>query len=99
MEKAPKVIEKLDTAVKRLETFMTSQGVEYSPESVHNLKGTEARVRFIECFKEVQRLQTQLDQYTDLSETDKSAIQEIISTEQLCLLKRTDRRAENAHLR
>jgi type I restriction enzyme R subunit len=83
VEKAPKVIEKLDAAVKKLETFMNSQGVEFSPESVNNLKGTDARVGFIECFKEVQRLQTQLDQYTDLREADKSAIQEIISTEQL----------------
>lgn len=83
VEKAPKVIEKLDAAVKKLERFMKSQGVEFAPESVSNLKGTDARVGFIQAFKEVQRLQTQLDQYTDLSEADKSTVQEIISTEQL----------------
>jgi type I restriction enzyme R subunit len=62
---------------------MTSQGVDFKPEDVSNLKGTDARVQFINSFKEVQRLQTQLDQYTDLSDDDRDAIQQIIPTEQL----------------
>ena len=44
---------------------MTSQGLTSSPEEVANLKGDEARSQFINLFKEIQRLKTQLDQYTD----------------------------------
>lgn len=33
-----------------------------------NLKGDIARAGFIDKFKEVQRLKTQLDQYTDIKE-------------------------------
>ena len=46
---------------------MKSQGLAGKPEDVANLKGDDARVAFIKHFKEVQRLQTQLDQYTDLT--------------------------------
>ena len=50
-----------------LDNFMKSQGLEAKPEDVPNLKGDDARAAFIKQFKEVQRLQTQLDQYTDLT--------------------------------
>jgi type I restriction enzyme R subunit len=83
VDKAPKVIEKLKTAVKDLDDFMQSQGLEAKPEDVPNLKGDDARAQFINRFKEVQRLQTQLDQYTDLSEENKQTIQEILPKDQL----------------
>src|SRR5205807_7393388 len=67
VDKAPQVIEKLKTAVTDLNNFMTSQKLEPKPEAVPNLKGDDARAAFINKFKEVQRLQTQLDQYTDLT--------------------------------
>jgi hypothetical protein len=41
---------------------------------VPNLKGDDARSAFINHFKEVQRLKTQLDQYTDLTEENKNAL-------------------------
>jgi type I restriction enzyme R subunit len=69
VDKAPVVIEKLDAAVTRLADFMQSQGLACTPEAVHSLKGDDARAAFIQNFKEVQRLKTQLDQYTDLTET------------------------------
>ena len=46
---------------------MASRGLPCAPEQVANLKGDEARGQFINLFKEVQRLKTQLDQYTDLT--------------------------------
>jgi len=67
VDAAPKVIDKLKEAVSNLNTFMNSQGLECSPEQVASLKGDEACVQFISSFKEVQRLKTQLDQYTDLT--------------------------------
>ena len=83
VDPAPKVIEKYDTAVNNLETFMKSQGLECKPEDVSNLKGDEARVGFIKQFKEVQRLKTQLDQYTDLSDEQVSSVKEKMPEDQL----------------
>ncbi len=83
VDKAPVVIRKLEDAVEKLETFMKSQGLDCAPEAVPNLKGDEARAAFITRFKEVQRLKTQLDQYTDLTEEDKGSIEEILPREEL----------------
>ena len=51
---------------------MKSQGLDCEPEAVPNLKGDDARAAFIKHFKEVQRLKTQLDQYTDLTDESKA---------------------------
>lgn len=83
VEKAPKVIEKLKTAVKSLSDFMQSQGLEAEPEAVANLKGDDARVAFVKQFKEVQRLQTQLDQYTDLTGEEKQTVEQVLPKEKL----------------
>lgn len=83
VDKAPAVIQKLETAVQNLDQFMQSQGLESKPEAVPNLKGDAARSQFINLFKEVQRLKTQLDQYTDLTEENKDEIEQILPKEQL----------------
>jgi len=83
VDQAPVVIDKLDTAVKKLNDFMQSQGLQSIPAAVPNLKGDQARSQFVNLFKEVQRLKTQLDQYTDLTETHKDAIAQIITIEDL----------------
>lgn len=83
VDRAPKVIERLKTAVKSLSDFMTTQGLEAKPEGVANLKGDDARTAFIKQFKEVQRLQTQLDQYTDLTDEEKQTIEQVLPKEQL----------------
>jgi type I restriction enzyme R subunit len=70
-------------AVEKLASFMTSQGLENRPEEVNNLKGDEARGQFINLFKEVQRLKTQLDQYTDLSDENRETIEQIIPQDTL----------------
>jgi type I restriction enzyme R subunit len=83
VDKAPVVIAKLDGAIKKLDEFMKSQGLENKPEEVPNLKGDAARSQFINLFKDVQRLKTQLDQYTDLNDEQKQTIEQVISKEQL----------------
>lgn len=83
VDAASVVINQLEEAVKRLDLFMQSQGLAYAPEEVPNLKGDAARIVFIERFKDVQRLKTQLDQYTDLTEEDKAAIEQVLPQEQL----------------
>ena len=83
VDTAPKVIEKLQGAMEKLDGFMKSQGLDCAPEAVPNLKGDEARSAFINHFKEVQRLKTQLDQYTDLSDENAATIEEILPKENL----------------
>ena len=83
VDPAPAVIGQLETAVEKLDTFMTSQGVAYAPEEVANLKGDAARSQFVNLFKEVQRLKTQLDQYTDLTPEDAETIEQVMPPDQL----------------
>jgi type I restriction enzyme R subunit len=83
VDKAPVVIEKLQMAVQALDQFMQSQGLENKPEAVPKLKGDAARGQFINLFKEVQRLNTQLDQYTDLTPENRASIDQVIPKEHL----------------
>ena len=83
VDSAPVVVEKLDKAVAELEKFMESQGLECKPEQVSNLRGDVARGEFINKFKEVQRLKTQLDQYTDIKEEQATKIEELLPEDTL----------------
>jgi len=83
VDPAPQVIDSLRAATQKLADFMQSQGLANTPEDVANLKGDAARSQFINLFKEVQRLKTQLDQYTDLDEEQKIQIDRIIPPDQL----------------
>jgi type I restriction enzyme R subunit len=83
VDKAPVVIQKLDAAVTKLADFMQSQGLACTPDAVNSLRGDDARAAFIKNFKEVQRLKTQLDQYTDLTEDNAVAIEHILPAEHL----------------
>ncbi|AGX86816.1 type I restriction endonuclease subunit R [Candidatus Symbiobacter mobilis] len=83
VDKAPVVIQKLETAMQKLDSFMKSQGLDCTPSAVANLKGDEARTAFITHFKEVQRLKTQLDQYTDLTQENKASIEQVLPEENL----------------
>ena len=83
VDKAPVVIDKLQTAVQKLGEFMQSQGLASTPDDVPKLKGDAARGQFINLFKDVQRLKTQLDQYTDLTDDNRQAIEQIVPKDQL----------------
>ena len=83
VDPAPKVVEKLDQAVKELEAFMQSQGLECKPEEVSNLKGDAARCEFVNKFKEVQRLRTQLEQYTEIKAEDAEKIEKLLPDDTL----------------
>jgi type I restriction enzyme R subunit len=83
VDKAPVVIQKLETAVQKLDDFMKSQGLACTPSDVANLKGDAARAAFVTHFKEVQRLKTQLDQYTDLTADHKATIEQVLPNENL----------------
>jgi type I restriction enzyme, R subunit len=86
-EPAPVVIAQLENAVQKLDHFMQSHGLSNKPEDVFRLKGDIARTQFMHHFKEVQRLSTQLNQYTDLKPEDRQHIENILPKEQLQAFK------------
>ena len=83
VDKAPVVIGNFKQAVADLGEFMLSQGLEAKPDQVNNLKGDDTRAQFIKRFKEVQRLQTQLDQYTDLTDEQREQIEQALPKDNL----------------
>lgn len=74
VEPAPVVIEALHKAVKKVAQFMDIHDLPPTADQVHNLRGDAAQVQFVNLFKEVQRLSTQLEQYTDLTAEDRQQI-------------------------
>lgn len=83
VDPAPKVVEAFQKKVDELKTFMESKGLTCEPSQVHNLKGDTAKAEFINHFKEVQKLKTQLEQYTDLDEESKATIERKLPTDTL----------------
>jgi type I restriction enzyme R subunit len=81
VDPAPVVIDKYKQAVEALDVFMQEQNLVNEPQEVYNLKGDAARISFVKNFKEVQRLKTQLDQYTDLDEKQQAVIESILPKE------------------
>ena len=83
VEPAAEVIRQYEAAVAGMAGFMRGKDLVCEPQQVYNLKGDAARVEFVNRFKEVQRLKTQLDQYTDLEPDQKARIDAILPPEQL----------------
>lgn len=83
VDPAPVVIDQYQKAVEALGAFMQEHNLVNEPQEVYNLKGDAARISFIKNFKEVQRLKTQLDQYTDIDENQKNKIEAILPKETL----------------
>lgn len=83
VDKAPVVIDKLQEAKLALQGFMQAHGLTDKPEDVAKLMGDDARVGFVKAFKDVQKLQTQLDQYTDLTPEQADTIQTILPRDEL----------------
>lgn len=83
VDPAPVVIDKYKKAVEALGYFLQEHNLVNEPQEVYNLKGDAARIAFVKNFKEVQRLKTQLDQYTDLDEVQKAKIEATLPSEKL----------------
>ncbi len=78
VDPAPVVIEDYKEAVRQLGEFMQEHNLVNEPQEVYNLRGDAAKIAFVKNFKEVQRLKTQLDQYTDLDEAQKETIEAVL---------------------
>lgn len=87
VDPAPTVIEQYEEAVAAIGHFLTEKDVVAEPKGVYNLKGDTARIEFVNRFKEVQRLKTQLDQYTDLSAEQKQYINSVLPEDDLRSLR------------
>lgn len=87
VDPAAKVIEKYEAAVAAMAQFMSQSDQISEPQGVYNLKGDTARIEFINRFKEVQRLKTQLDQYTDLDEAQREKINTVLPEDELRSLR------------
>lgn len=83
VDPAPVVIDQYQEAVEKLGLFMQEHNLVNEPQEVYNLRGDAARIAFVKNFKEVQRLKTQLDQYTDLDEDQKATIEAILPKDTL----------------
>ncbi|WP_264273331.1 type I restriction endonuclease subunit R [Duffyella gerundensis] len=83
VDPALKVVEAFQKKVDELQNFMESKGLTCEPSEVHNLKGDTAKAQFINHFREVQKLKTQLEQYTDLDEESKAIVEQKLPTDTL----------------
>ncbi len=83
VEPAEEVLKDYAKAVGELTTFMQRQGLTPEPGQINNLNGDLAKGEFVDKFKEVQRLRTQLDQYTDLDEPSTTQVEALLPTDDL----------------
>lgn len=83
VEPAPVIIDKYQKAVEAMGIFMETHNLVNEPQEVYNLRGDAAKIEFVKTFKEVQRLRTQLDQYTDLDAEQKEHIEKIMPEDTL----------------
>ena len=74
VEPASSIQKKYKEAVAELRKFMRSYNLEFNASEVANLQGDEAKVGFINHFKEVQRYKTRLDQYVDFTDEAATAV-------------------------
>ena len=75
VESPESVVEKYKNAIAQLQTVMNGIGLECKPDEVVNIPQGENTNNFIDAFKDVQRLSIKLDQYVDLPEELKTAIE------------------------
>ena len=75
VEPVGSVVEKYKEAITQLQTVMNGMGLECKPEEVVNIPPGENTGNFIDAFKDVQRLALKLDQYVDMPEELKEAVE------------------------
>ena len=81
VDPAPVVMDKFKGAIATLSKFMEDNNLSLEPNEVYNLKGDAARITFIKIFKEIQRFKLQLDQFTDLNESQRAEIEVLLPKE------------------
>ena len=72
VEPVQKVNEKYRQAVSELKSFMSIHNLDFKASEVAKLRGDDAKAGFIRSFQNVQKLWTQLNQYTDVEKEEPS---------------------------
>ena len=83
MEDYSIVKEKYIDAVNKLKKLFDDSGIKFEASEVYNLHGDTARSDFIECFKEVQKIKTTLDQYVEIDANEKEMLNDILPEKEL----------------
>lgn len=83
VEDYSKVKEKYIEAVNKLKKLFDDSGIKFDASEVYNLHGNTARSDFIECFKEVQKIKTTLDQYVEVDDNEKEMLNDILPEKDL----------------
>lgn len=83
VEPAETVLDKFKGKIVQLQAVMNGMGLECKPEEVINIPEGENANSFIEAFKDVQRLALKLDQYVDMPEELKEAVEEAMPEDTL----------------
>ncbi|WP_140414266.1 type I restriction endonuclease subunit R, EcoR124 family, partial [Bathymodiolus platifrons methanotrophic gill symbiont] len=83
VDSSPVAVKNYQKSIETLDTFMQGKGLDCSPSEVANLKGDIAKAEFINHFKAVQKLNTQIEQYTELSDEEQQHIETALSIEDL----------------
>lgn len=83
VDPAPVAVEQYQAAVAKLEIFMQNKGLDCTPSEVLNLKGDAAKAEFINHFKDVQKLKTQIEQYTELDDRQKQTVESALPMDDL----------------
>lgn len=72
VEPVQRVNEKYRQAVSELKSFMSVHNLDFKASEVAKLRGDDAKAGFIRSFQNVQKLWTQLNQYTDVEKEEPS---------------------------
>ena len=83
VEPANVVVEKFKKSISQLKTVMNSMGLDCRPDEVINIPQGENTNNFIDAFKDVQRLAIKLDQYVDVPDELKKAIEKVMPEDKL----------------
>jgi type I restriction enzyme R subunit len=83
VEPAETVLQQYEEAINSVAKLLDAFDLPFEPSEVGNLRGDTNKAEFINRFKQVQRLKTQLDQYTDLTAEQKAKIDELIPQDKM----------------
>lgn len=83
VEPVENIIQKYKASVEFLRDFMNERELPFKASEIQNLRGGAQKSDFVNRFKEVQRYKTQLDQYSNIDDAEKSIIDSLLNENEL----------------
>lgn len=78
VEPVENMVRKYKYSIEMLQDFMNASELPCKASEVQNLHGDTAKSAFVAYFKEVQRCKMQLDQYTDMDDSQKAIVESLM---------------------